>query len=131
MAEKLRVCGGCGKTIPFNSTCECLKINKRERDKHRNKKSSVLTTSRYRRIRMEVIKRDGGFCQRCYKKFGIVNQGDLTVHHIKSREHYPELTYDKTNLITLCFDCNQQLGIKDKLDFEWVDYDNTIELEVY
>ena len=63
-------------------------------------------------------------CQRCFIKYKIITCDDLTVHHILSRKHYPELIFEDENLICLCSTCNKQLGTKDKLDFEWDKYKN-------
>lgn len=114
MAEKLRRCGGCGKSIPYSSVCECQRKDSRKRDKEKDK---VIHSYKWQRLRDRVVKRDGGICLRCYGKYGVVNSSDLTVHHIKSREHYPELTWDIDNLICICRSCNSELGIRDKLDF--------------
>lgn len=115
MAEKLKYCGGCGKSIQFNSDCECRK--NRRAYKKEDKKDGI-GGRKWRELRLKVIKRDGAICLRCLNKFGIINQDSLTVHHIKSRKHYPELMWDIENLITLCMCCNNQLGVSDKLDFD-------------
>ena len=119
MAEKLKICSGCGKRIPFNSECECVIKRRREYDKKRKKNNKEIKSYKWQKLRERIIKRDGGYCQRCFVKYGIINTSDLTAHHIKSREHYPELTYDETNIITLCMQCNNVLGVSDKIDFKF------------
>lgn len=115
-----KICG-CGKILKYNEVCSC-----RERKEYvkqyneRNKESqSQLTTERWKRKRAYIIKRDGGICQRCWLKYGIVNAEDLQVHHIKPRIKYPELMYDDKNLICICGVCNRQIGIREQLDFDW------------
>lgn len=78
---------------------------------------------------MQILKRDGHLCMRCYIKYKFLNSEELTVHHIISRKNHPELMYNNENLITLCATCNKQLGTKDKLDFEW-DKDRYKEKEI-
>ena len=121
MAEKLKICSGCGKRIPFNSDCECLIKKRRQYDRTRRKKRNdkELKTYRWQKLRMKIIKRDGGYCKRCLEKYGIINTERLTVHHIKSRENYPELMWEETNLVTVCMSCNNILDTHDKLDFEF------------
>lgn len=106
------------------ATCpKCKKKKENERQAYyreqNSEKDNMLRTARWRRMRDYIIKRDGGFCQRCWIKYGILNDKNLEVNHIKSRLHYPELMWDENNLITVCHTCNCQLGISDELDFEW------------
>ncbi|WP_338705247.1 HNH endonuclease [Priestia aryabhattai] len=44
---------------------------------------------------------------------------NLQAHHIKSCRDYPELAYDESNLLTVCRDCNLELGTSNKLDFTY------------
>lgn len=39
-----------------------------------------------------------------------------SVQHIKSRYHYPELTWDRTNWSACHLQCNQQAGTGESLD---------------
>jgi 5-methylcytosine-specific restriction endonuclease McrA len=50
---------------------------------------------------------------------------NLQAHHIKSWRDFPELAYDEANLITVCRNCNLDLGNDNKLDFEWQIPENT------
>ncbi|WP_294402606.1 HNH endonuclease [uncultured Clostridium sp.] len=109
-----RMCPRCGKMNDFAVDCSCKKENRRY-----EKSDKFYSHRKWREKRASIIKRDGGYCKRCYIKYGIINTEDLTVHHIKSRLHYPELSYNDENLICICMTCNNQLGVKNKLDFEW------------
>lgn len=119
-----RICSKCGKIVGYKEKCDCYKTKRRLKPKYkREEKEEVDLLYKYKykwwKLRDEIIKRDDGFCQRCYYKYDIINDENLEVHHIKSRKNYPELTFDKSNLITICRTCNAQLGTKDKLDFDW------------
>ena len=105
-------------------TCpKCKKKKENERQAYyreqNSEKDNMLRTARWKRLREYIIRRDGGFCQRCWIKYGIFNDKNLEVNHIKSRLHYPDLMWEESNLITVCHTCNMQLGVSDKLDFEW------------
>lgn len=130
MREKKKTCS-CGRIIGFSETCKCQAKghrNKYQRDYyHKNKEIlGPLNTVRWKKLRSLIIKRDKGYCQRCFIKYGNINGENLQVHHIKPRIDYPELIWEETNLITLCKTCNLNLGISGKLDFE-----PRIELEDY
>ncbi|SDH73966.1 HNH endonuclease [Planococcus glaciei] len=120
---KMKICS-CGKIIPSVDTCSCKKLQKALRRKHLNEQeveeAKFLKSARWRKLRLRIIKRDGGSCQRCLSKYNIVESSNLQVHHIKSRKNYSELRWDETNLVTLCRLCNTQLGTQDKLDFEFI-----------
>lgn len=117
-----KICNKCGKIIGYTEECYCKKNKKRLKPQIQEvEKEDLITKHKYKwwKLRDEIIKRDDGFCQRCYYKYNILNDKRLEVHHIKSRKNYPELTFDKSNLITICRTCNAQLGTKDELDFDW------------
>lgn len=125
--KMLKQCPRCGKRIAINETCECvLEGNKQRRNKYQrnyyqdNKKEiEKIKNKRWKKLRKLVIERDGGLCQRCYNKFHIFETNNLQVHHIKPRVDFPELIYDEDNLVTVCKQCNLQLGTSHKLDFEF------------
>lgn len=107
-----KFCYKCKTNVEKGTKHYCSKDKKKVKDKE-------IHSYRWQKKREFIINLDGGYCQRCFVKYGDVNTSDLTVHHIKSREHYPELTYEDSNLVTVCMTCNNQLGTKDKLDFNW------------
>ena len=47
----------------------------------------------------------------CYNPFGNHEETRLAddVHHIRSIKNYPELAYDKKNLVTLCRSCHDKI----------------------
>lgn len=107
----------CGKVIPVNERCKC----KNRKSNHEKKRNNELTTRTWRKFRLKIIDRDQCHCQRCLYKFDIYNNdyNSMQVHHIKPRINYPELTYQATNCVTLCKQCNLELGTRDTLDFNF------------
>lgn len=76
----------------------------------------------WRNTRTMIIERDNGYCQRCYKLYGIYTYEHLQVHHIHKLELHWNKRLDADNLVTLCPQCHRQVdtGCKDgELDFEW------------
>ena len=61
-------------------------------------------TERWRRKRMQILRRDGYMCQHC-KRYGRMRQA-TEVHHIKHVDEYPELAWDNNNLTSLCHACH-------------------------
>lgn len=127
MSSRKRICKYCRKLVDENSPHSCegtnkkrLEYNKRKREYyHKNKEAQKeLTTTKWRKFRKVIINRDNHLCQRCFIKYGIINSGELQVHHIKPRINFPELMYDENNVVTLCKTCNVQLGLNG-IDFEW------------
>ena len=123
MGKSMKICSKCNKKIKFNEDCSCLRNrnrNKYQRDYYRKNKEALklLSTKRWRDLRKVIINRDGGYCQRCFIKYDIIETKNLQVHHIKPRIEYPELMFEETNLICICKTCNLQLGVDEELDFE-------------
>jgi 5-methylcytosine-specific restriction endonuclease McrA len=63
----------------------------------------------YKIWRRKVFERDHFTCALC----DIVG-GKMQVHHIKTREKYPELTLDENNGITLCKECHEMIRWKEE-----------------
>lgn len=66
----------------------------------------------WHRKRKKILRRDGYLCAECRKYHRTDENGEpiraTTVHHIKPRELYPELSLDENNLISLCEGCHNK-----------------------
>lgn len=125
MSNRKKVCSKCGKIIGYTDKCICS-TNKRIKIANINEKC-FYSSYKWKKLRKQILERDNNICQRCLIVHGKIETDELQAHHIKSREHYPQFEYDRDNLITVCRYCNISLGIKDKLDFEWVNPDEETE----
>lgn len=61
----------------------------------------------YKKFRSEVLKRDKYTCQMCKSK------KRLQVHHLSKWASSPTLRYERTNGITLCFNCHKTVTKKE------------------
>ena len=116
MARK-KICPRCGKIVDDTKPCTCVPP-KREISEKQKESDKLLRTTRWRKLRERVLKRDNYMCQRCWYKYNIITNTTLQVHHIKSRDKYATLIFQENNCICLCQCCNLQLGTSDELDFE-------------
>lgn len=131
-----KLCPTCKKKIKISEVCQCTIDKKKEnhnnwqKDYYEENKEQLklINNSRWKKLRKLIIKRDGGYCQRCFKKFNLINSENLQVHHIKPRSEYPELVYDDKNLVTICRRCNLELGTSGVLDFEFEARDSDFKL---
>lgn len=131
-----KLCPICKKKIKIGEICECQLDKKKDTHNKWQKKYyednkdelKLINNSKWKKLRKLTIERDGGYCQRCFKKFNIFNSDNLQVHHIKPRSEYPELVYDSKNLVTVCRRCNLELGTSEVLDFEFEARDNDFKL---
>jgi 5-methylcytosine-specific restriction endonuclease McrA len=107
----------CGRLRNVKERCSCKNV----RSKKEVERNSDLTTTKWKKFRKQILVRDNGHCQRCLLRFSILNTNysEMQVHHIKPRVNYPELMYEATNCVTLCKQCNLELGTKETLDFEF------------
>lgn len=112
-----KICSRCGKIVDDLKPCSCIPTKKNISDKQKNS-DKLLRTSRWRKLRERVLKRDNYMCQRCFHKYNIITNDTLQVHHIKPRDRYPEQVYNINNLICMCQVCNLNLGTAEELDFE-------------
>lgn len=71
--------------------------------------SDIYYSIEYNEWRRKVFERDHFTCALC----GIKG-GKMQVHHIKTREKYPELTLDENNGITLCKGCHEMIRYKEE-----------------
>lgn len=63
---------------------------------------TITRTSRWRRLRWTILRRDGFQCRAC----GAV--GRLEVDHIRPVRTHPELAWEPTNLQVLCGGCHSR-----------------------
>lgn len=108
-----KICLICNKIVNENHKCKEKKKKKENKETYK-----LINNTRWRKLRKDILQRDNFECQRCLIKYGIHNYHNLQVDHIKPRIKYPELAYDKNNLITLCATCNNSKGTNEELDFE-------------
>jgi len=81
-----------------------------EKQYSEQKQADLYFDRRWRIVRREVIKRDGGRCRLCGKR-------GIDVHHIIPIDIDPLLRFDKNNLILLCLDCHRKQHPKLPLEF--------------
>ena len=65
----------------------------------RTKESRTL---QYRLFTRRILERDNFACQNCG------SPKKLQVHHVKSYAEYPDLRFDVSNCVTLCFPCHNE-----------------------
>ncbi|AMM93844.1 hypothetical protein UP17_16300 [Peribacillus simplex] len=105
----------CGNVIKENEWCHCKKYGTMPKGI-----PDPSNTPEFQKLAKEIQERDGGRCQRCLFKIGLYVFVNLRCHHIKSYQHFPELAYEPSNLITVCTRCVRELGASNTLDFERV-----------
>lgn len=69
------------------------------------KKSRNLLYEGYKEWRKSVYERDGYQCRIC----GTTESGKLRAHHIKPRQHFPELLLEISNGLTVCDNCHKEI----------------------
>jgi 5-methylcytosine-specific restriction endonuclease McrA len=102
-------CLDCGTLIRFQrggrsaSRCdECASRHQRERDQRRGSASQRGYGEGWRKVRAEVLERDGWQCQHC-------GQPANTVDHLVSLAEGGS-RLDPNNLVACCSDCNSRRG---------------------
>lgn len=76
---------------------------------------AFLNSFEWRKVRMEVLKRDGAVCACC----GATRADGVRLHvdHIKPRKLFPHLALTLENLQVLCEECNHGKGNWDMTDW--------------
>lgn len=76
---------------------------------------AFLRSFEWRRVRMQVLIRDGASCKCC----GADRSDGVKMHvdHIKPRRTHPQLALDLSNLQVLCEACNHGKGSWDSTDW--------------
>ncbi|MGJ3195083.1 HNH endonuclease [Peribacillus frigoritolerans] len=106
----------CGQLVASGTKCICKIKTKRNPEKRH-----PGMTTRFQKLRKQILYRDDYQCQRCIKfnRYDHTTMENLEVHHIKSWRDFKALAYEPSNLITVCRYCNLDLGNSNKLDFDW------------
>jgi len=73
----------------------------------REAKERVRKSIEYTQWRLAVFVRDNWTCQKCGARSGNGKEIYLEAHHIKSFAKCPELRFEVSNGITLCYDCHK------------------------
>ena len=68
--------------------------------------ANMYRTPRWRKLRLEVLRRDAYTCVMCGAS--VRGKGQARVDHIRPVKIHPELAWDKTNLRTLCPTCDNR-----------------------
>ena len=113
--KRMKICSHCRKLIPDTATCNCKP--KRVLSEHELAEKKIFNSKRWKDFRLSILRRDGGYCQRCWIKFRYIQSTNIQVHHIKPRKYNKDLWFEPSNCIALCQTCNTQIGIKEELDF--------------
>ena len=105
-------CGDCRTLIEFGQgLCDKCKSkrNKENKDNLKDKTAEKHTkTSRWQKVRKQIIIRDNGVCQLCFAR-GFIENRRLQVHHMVKRTTDLSLAYEPTNLVTVCPPCHEEL----------------------
>ena len=75
--------------------------------KYESETNPFYLTPRWQRKRAAILRRDKYLCQEC-KRYGRMRDAK-TVHHIKHLEDAPELAFEDSNLISLCYSCHNKM----------------------
>lgn len=120
----MKTCPKCRKKYEYGKKCSCVNKHRKKALVIKGKDDDFYTKPRWRKLRDQIMERDGNHCQRCLHKYGIINSENPEVHHIKARSQYPKLQYEPCNLVTVCKTCNLQLGTNG------VDWDRSNEIKI-
>ena len=82
------------------------KLNPHWNGGHSPERQTIYARHQWKEIAKDVLRRDRYTCRHC----GVTHTGHnkLNVHHLKHWSKYPELRFDKENLITLCQSCHKE-----------------------
>lgn len=68
---------------------------------------AFYVSGQWKKLRKEVLKEQHKECQLC-KSRGEYSKA-VTVHHIKHLKKYPQLALTKSNLMSVCKECHNEL----------------------
>lgn len=107
-------CAGCRALIEYGNTyCDNCYKNKIEKNKQTQraklkKADDTLKTPQWKATRSRVMERDNFCCRLCLLR-NYVETRTLQVHHIHKRVDRPDLTFNESNLVTLCRTCHEEV----------------------
>lgn len=93
---RLKSCPHCGKIHKDVEHC-----NNKIKRKY---KQTISNPTKWGKLRAQALERDLYCDQYLLYTEGRVVTDNLNVHHVRERQHYPELEWDLNNLITLSED---------------------------
>lgn len=100
-------CQHCLKIHDRYHECSAKKKHKRMLQQARRKDerykvyNDCYNTSRWKKVREEVLKESNYMCEVC-RALGKLNYTDIQVHHIEKVKDNKEKMYDKNNLLVVC-----------------------------
>lgn len=107
-------CRSCRTLIDYGNTyCDkCEESYNKKRKQYtteRTKEADKYTkTATWQSLRKEIIIRDKGCCVLCFIR-GRIEYRQLQVHHIVKRVDDISLAYERSNLVTLCRCCHEEV----------------------
>ena len=111
----------CRNLIPFDVDY-CAQHTHMRREKHHRydaareredkKYRSVYHSSRWRKLRKQILLRDDYMCQYCLNK-GLYKQADVVDHIIEVKDDITK-AYDPENMQSLCHACHNKKTIEEK-----------------
>lgn len=107
-------CRNCRTLIDYGNTycSKCEEKIKKQRKRYtteRVKEADKYTKSAtWKSLRSEIIRRDKGCCVLCLLR-GKIEYRQLQVHHIVKRVDDISLAYERSNLVTLCRTCHEEV----------------------
>ena len=111
--------------------CNSTKTKENKETQKRNLKlaDDKLKTTMWQSLRSEVMARDNFCCRLCLIN-SYVETRTLQVHHIHKRINRPDLTFNESNLVTLCRVCHEKVEkMKPSEQFELLKMEGIEDLE--
>ena len=107
-------CRNCRTLIDYGKTycSKCEEKVKKQRKQYTTEKvreaDKYTKTATWQSLRKEIIMRDKGCCVLCLLR-GRIEYRQLQVHHIVKRVDNLSLAYERSNLVTLCRTCHEEV----------------------
>lgn len=74
----------------------------------KNQRDAFYKSYTWQKCRSTILERDDYLCQVCLRDKGEPTPAD-TVHHILHLKDRPDLALEESNLMSVCFDCHNDL----------------------